>query len=385
MAGSIGVLPANKKKPQRWYVNWYWEGKSYKLYYYLGIELTSRALAQKLLDGMQGDVEKGVFRFEKWSRRENDIVPYLESWLQTIKSTLSPATYKDYNNSIRKHLAPFFNARSLSLHEIQLDTLMQLMNEIKREGKGKMNVLMCLHACLVYAWRANRIPAVPPFPVKKQYNIVEPVIQWLPSDRQEKVIRAIPTAHQPIFWWLKYHLRRPSEACALLKEDFDGATFMVQRGFSAKEAIDRTKTGEIHPTPAVSSFLPYIDIERDKQRKHGIVSPYFFVHPSGRQKGKHYTLVTLEKIWDRAAAQVGESIRLYAGLKHSTASQMKNEWGYTDDQIQEAGNWSRKESVKKYAKTEVAARRNLLEGPKVVRLENLRESAGTSEDNNPAK
>ena len=163
---------------------------------------------------------------------------------------------------------------------------MQLMNEIKREGKGKMNVLMCLHACLVYAWRANRIPAVPPFPVKKQYNIVEPVIQWLPSDRQEKVIRAIPTAHQPIFWWLKYHLRRPSEACALLKEDFDGATFMVQRGFSAKEAIDRTKTGEIHPTPAVSSFLPYIDIERDKQRKHGIVSPYFFVHPGGRQKRK---------------------------------------------------------------------------------------------------
>jgi hypothetical protein len=89
--------------------------------------------------------------------------------------------------------------------------------------------------------------------------------------------------------------------------------------------------------------------------------------------------VTLEKIWDRAAAEVGESIRLYAGLKHSTASQMKNEWGYTDDQIQEAGNWSRKESVKKYAKTEVAARRNLLEGPKVVRLENLRESAGDSD------
>ncbi len=67
-------------------------------------------------------------------------------------------------------------------------------------------------------------------------------------------------------------------------------------------------------------------------------------------------------------------------MKHSTASQMKNEWGYTDDQIQEAGNWSRKESVKKYAKTEVAARRSLLEGPKVIPLENLREFAGKSED-----
>ncbi len=188
MAGSIGVLPANKKKPQRWYVNWYWDSRSYKLYYYLGIELASRALAQKLLDGMQADVEKGVFRIEKWTSRQNDIVTYLESWLKTIKPTLSPATYKDYDNSIRNHLVPFFNARNLSLHEIQLDTLMELMGAVNRAGKGKMDVLMCLHACLVYAWRANRIPAVPPFPVRKQYNIVEPVIQWLPSNRQEKVI-----------------------------------------------------------------------------------------------------------------------------------------------------------------------------------------------------
>ncbi len=90
----------------------------------------------------------------------------------------------------------------------------------------------------------------------------------------------------------------------MLKEDFDGTTFMVQRGFSAKEAIDRTKTGEIHPTPAVAPFMPYIEIENEKQRKAGIISPYFFVHPRGKMKEKHYTLVGLEKIWSRAAESV---------------------------------------------------------------------------------
>jgi hypothetical protein len=74
----------------------------------------------------------------------------------------------------------------------------------------------------------------------------------------------------------------------------------------------------------------------------------------------------LEKTWDKAAARVGETINLYAGLKHSTASQMVNEWGYSESQVQMAGDWARKESVRKYAKTEVSARRNLLEGRKVV-------------------
>jgi hypothetical protein len=152
----------------------------------------------------------------------------------------------------------------------------------------------------------------------------------------------------------------------LLKEDFDGVSFTVRRGFSDKQAVDRTKTSEIHVVPAVSAFLPYVQIEEDKQHSRGIINPYFFVSSSGRKLGRHYTLVMLEKTWDKAAARVGETINLYAGLKHSTASQMVNEWGYSESQIQMAGDWARKESVKKYAKTETAARKNLLEGPNVL-------------------
>jgi hypothetical protein len=87
--------------------------------------------------------------------------------------------------------------------------LCRLLGDIKRTGKGRKNVMYCLRECLVHAFKSNRIPTMPMFPEENKYNIIDPIIQWLPEDRQIKVIKAIPEVRQPIFWWLKYHLRRP--------------------------------------------------------------------------------------------------------------------------------------------------------------------------------
>ena len=212
-------------------------------------------------------------------------------------------------------------------------------------------------------------PAIPPFPDKKMYNIVQPSIEWVSSDRQRRIIEAIPLEHQPIFWFLKYHLRRPSEAMALRKEDFKDGIFEIKRGFSAKENIDRTKTGEIHLIPIVSEFAPYLNVEADKQRKYGIISPYFFVHPQGKLQGKHYTHTTLNDLWHTACAIVDETIGLYAGTKHSSCSQFVNENGYNIHEVQVMTDHARLESVKKYAKIEVSARKALLE-KKIVHLTN---------------
>jgi hypothetical protein len=67
----------------------------------------------------------------------------------------------------------------------------------------------------------EKFPEMPPFPKKSDYQLVDPTIKWLSEKRQMEIINAIPEIHQPIFLWLKYHLRRPSEACALFVEDFD--------------------------------------------------------------------------------------------------------------------------------------------------------------------
>lgn len=101
-------------------------------------------------------------------------------------------TKKDYLNSINNHLAPWFKEHPVQLHEIRYDTLCQLLGDIKRSGKGKLNVMYCLHRCLDYAWKSERIPLMPPFPERSKYNIVNPVIEWLPEDRQSKSSRRFP-------------------------------------------------------------------------------------------------------------------------------------------------------------------------------------------------
>ncbi|MDD5244580.1 MAG: tyrosine-type recombinase/integrase [Syntrophorhabdaceae bacterium] len=366
---------AHAEHVKRYFVSWYHapHKKTYKIYYYKGEPLFDRRMAEKLLACMQADVEKGIFRIEQYTKIPSAVVTYLKEWIEIIKPTLSPATYLDYMNSIKNHLIPFFDNHPIQLHEIQHDTLLKLLNSIDRDGKGQRNVMYCLHACLDFAWRSGRIPTIPPFPKKKAYNIIETPIEWLPEDRQRSVIRAIPLEHQPIFWWMKQHLRRPCEAMSLHKADFDGEIFTIHRSFSARQLAKRTKTGDIHYIPMVDEFIPYVEIEKEKQISHSIVSPFFFINPTGKKQGQHYTQTVLSYLWHRARKQVGESIALYKGLKHSSCSQLVNEHGYSIQEVQMATDHARLESVKKYAKVEVSARKALLE-KKIIKFK----EAGTN-------
>ena len=366
MSGSIGY----RKDVGRWFVRW-WDRKTKKdrkIYYYKGEPMYSPITAKKLLALMQGRVEDGFFRIEEFTGEQpTDTIPYLNMWVAEIADTLKPSTLKDYNNSITNHLIPFFKKHPLSLHEIQHDTLITLLNFIPRSGKGKLNVMYCLHACLDFAWRSRRIPTVPPFPKKQQYNIVKKKPKGLPETRQVAIIDKIPHEDQPIFWWLKYHYRRPGEACAIHKEDFDGEVFTVHRTFSARMLTDRTKTGEVHEIPMVDDFGPWLEKERIKQQKCGLLSPYLFVNPSGRMPGKPYQDHVLRKIWNKACKEAGEDIKLYPGTKHSSCYQFLNEKGGTESELQSVTDHARLESVKNYGQVEVARRKELMER-KVVKL-----------------
>ncbi len=111
----------------------------------------------------------------------------------------------------------------------------------------------------------------------------------------------------------------------------------------------------------VDEFIPHYETEKAKQQSLSIVSPYFFVNPNGERPGQPYTGKALSKIWKEACKKVGESIALYPGVKHSSCSQLVNEYGYSIDEVQIATDHARRESVKRYAKVEVSARKALLE------------------------
>ena len=118
MRGSIHF----RKDRGYFYVSWYHKGKQYKIYKYNGEYIYHKKIAEKLLACLQADVEKGIFRIEKYTKEiPSNIIPYLTDWLESQKPLLSPATYKDYLNSIKNHLIPWFEKHPYQLHEIQYD------------------------------------------------------------------------------------------------------------------------------------------------------------------------------------------------------------------------------------------------------------------------
>jgi hypothetical protein len=123
---------------------------------------------------------------------------------------------------------------------------------------------------------------MPAFPEKGDCKIVDPAISWIPEDRQMKIIEEIPVIHQPIFWFLKHHLRRPSEAMALYKDDYDPelGAFIIRRTISARMLVNRTKTGVEHIIPCHSEFKPIMLslINRPPQ----YISPFLFTCVSSR-------------------------------------------------------------------------------------------------------
>ena len=193
--------------------------------------------------------------------------------------------------------------------------------------------------------------------IKNKYGIVEPKITWINEERQMTIINAIPEIHRPIFLWLKYHLRRPSEAMALYKEDYDKSsdTFTIRRTFSNKKLVNHTKTHKNHHIPCHPSFKPVME----SMTEH-CVSPFFFTNPTGKLEGKHYQHDFLIDLWHKASASVGEKIDMYSGLKHSSCSQLINECGLSVDEVQMLTDHSRRDSVLKYAEVKVAAKRNLM-------------------------
>lgn len=319
-------------------------------------------LAQKLLALIQGRWEQAqrgecTFRIEEFTKKGwTDVIPYFEKWLET-KAKKKPATYKGYKSYFKNWIKPFFETHPIQLHEVQLDTLDKLLDSIELSGKGKHNVMMCFHVFLDYAWRAKRIFEMPPFPKKEDYEIVEPTITWLPSERQISVLDAIPDEHQPIFWFLKYHLRRPAEACALHKCDYDtiNKVFIIRRSISARTLINSTKTGKEHVIPCHSNMIPLIDYLAQQP------GDFMFQNPRARKEGRRYTNESLNTVWKDAREKVGETIDLYSGLKHSSCSQFINEQGMALSDLQTITDHARLDSVEKYAKTEVARKRELME------------------------
>lgn len=387
MKGSI-YLRKDVRIPY-WFVQWYMNRKSYKISKYIGEREpmyqthpvkerdAGYRKAQKLLALIQGDWERHergeiIFRIEKYTREfYTDVIPYLQEWLDAKEPELTPGGFDKYKRDVKNYLVPFFTENPVMLHEIRYDTLIKLVNFIDGSGKQRKNVVDTLRCCLKYAHKSERINALPPFPEKRVYDIHDKPPVWLPRERFDNVMKYIPDEHKPFFMWLYLHLRRPGEAMALLREDYDAERdiFVIKRGVSKGHLIERTKTGDCHEIPCVSEFKPYME-------KLPHISKYFFTCKESKSDGNRYTGKIYRRIWNEACKKAGEKIDAYRGTKTTRASQMVNEEDMSLHDLQIAGDWASFESVKHYARANIAKKRAVLER-KVLPLKKARDSRGT--------
>ena len=87
----------------------------------------------------------------------------------------------------------------------------------------------------------------------------------------------------------------------------------------------------------------------------------------------------MRKYWAAACEKAGEDIDVYRGTKTSRASQMVNEEGMNIHDLQIAGDWASFESVKSYAKANIAKKRSLLDRKVVPITGHLRGTLNTGE------
>jgi len=110
--------------------------------------------------------------------------------------------------------------------------------------------------------------------------------------------------------------------------------------------------------------------------KQNPFSLYLFTCRHSKQEGKRYTGKTYRTIWKEACEKAGENIDVYRGTKTSRASQLINKVAVSMHDLQIAGDWSSLESVKSYAKANIAKKKSVLES-KVIQLKKYGNITGT--------
>ncbi len=371
MKGSIFF----QKDRGRWAVSWYCQltKRNYTITRYKGEFMYHHKIAEKCLAMIQSRWEEhqnGLcqFRIEEFTGKGwTDVIQFYEDWMHdVIEPKRKPATVKGYWSYLHNWIEPFFSENPVMLHEIHLDTLNKFLNYIQLTPKGKLNVMMALHSMVDYAWRARRIPEVPAFPKLEEYNIVNPIIEWLPRETQMKVVDAISFPDRWPILWLILHYRRPSEACALFKTDYDpiNNAFIIRRTISARELVESTKTRKIHLIPCKDEFIP---VARELMNKNP-ESPFLFVNPRARKEGKRYTNESLNGIWRKACEKVGVNISLYPGTKHTSCTNFIEDGG-TPDELQILTDHANRQSVYRYAEITLRRKRDIMERGKVFRFD----------------
>ena len=222
--------------------------------------------------------------------------------------------------------------------------------------KTARNVMAGFHSFLM--WVADDVRAdykVPRFPWPEPDEHLPTIID---QGVQQKVIAAIPEAKRGIFWCLAECLLRPSEARVLRVRDWQGDDLHVSRAAKDRKIgglIRGLKKRNVKTVPIPDLWLgDWLYRHVSKERRLSDPDGPLFVNPEGEDKDGWFSESTMRRIWRKACKDVGVSVGMYEGTKHSTATYLKG-LGADDRLLAKLMGHRDPKSVEKYAKLGSAA------------------------------
>lgn len=203
-------------------------------------------------------------------RSDMPFVDYLYAWLKVVKIRVKPTTYNSYVSIVERKIAPYFNARNLTLYDLKPSHIQAFyVHELESVSS---NTVIHEHAvifeALKYAYKIGLVPINEATKVDRPKKIkFEP--QFLNADELEvmfKALRGTPF-ELPVLVASFYGLRR-GEVLGLKWDaiDFDACTITIKRTVvstlvDGKREIlrqDSTKTKSSYRTlPLVGRFKQY--------------------------------------------------------------------------------------------------------------------------------
>ena len=331
MGGSVHF----DKKAQRYFISVYWEGKRHRIFKHpvTGEPFHAKKSAEKILSRIRSEIDYGEFYPKSYYPDSPlSISEYAKEWLECIN--VKPATAKDYSNSVRNFITPYFENKDI--RRIRYNDIVKFHKWIKRSDKGKYNVVSCLKTILRYAWRNEDITKVPPFP-KLSYQL--PEIEYLTFEQQNSVLEKIPARDRPIFYLMQEYGVRPGEASALCRDCVTDLEIIIKRSLHGFSLEETTKTGQPRRY-AITDFMHSVLETMPKS-----INKYVF----HRSDGKPYHNRTLNRIWREACSKVGVKIKMYNAFRHSLGCQLLDQ-GEDLDLVREQLGHTKMEMTRRYAK-----------------------------------
>lgn len=302
--------------------------------------------AHRQLEDMRGEVDDKTFDPADWlpsKLKEFKLKHESQKWIDRLESDKSLAYVAHVKSTMEHHIIPELG--EMDVRDIRQSHIEDFYYKLRGKELALKSVKGIMGNLQTFLNWLHRIEIISRVPVGIIVKVPQKARGWLNKDKQAQVLSFIPEDHRLIFETLAETAERPSEVCAHKKKDLIDGELCIERAFDKKGAAKETKSGRV-----IYRGLP-LDLWKKliEHSKGSLPEAWLFVNP---RTGEPYSREALYRIWKKACGKAEVSISLYAGTRHSRASQkrLEVEKQMADEIRKELGHADSRTTMEHYAR-----------------------------------